>query len=252
MKPPLRVPLGELTPGVRVLPPEASVYVARVHRLGPGDALVMFDPEQAVEADAQIVDVGKRAVAVQIEAPRAPARRAARSITLMQGIGKGDRMDAIVRDATELGVTRIVPVVCARSVARPGEERAARWRRIAVEAARQCGRGDVPAITAPLGFVEAVREAMGDVRICLDPGASRGLGEALARLGDDAVVFSVGPEGGFTDGELAGAEAGGFVRTTLGPLLLRTETVCAAMLGALLVLSRTPTSHLREPGACRD
>jgi 16S rRNA (uracil1498-N3)-methyltransferase len=157
-------------------------------------------------------------------------------VVLIQGIGKGDKLDAIVRDATELGATGIVPAIGERSVARPDAARGARWRRIAVEAARQCGRGDAPAIAMPVSFTDAVRAAgaVEALRLCLDPAAHQSLGSALAALAAQAVTFAVGPEGGLTAAELAAAEAFGFTRVTLGPLVLRTETVCAAVLGALL------------------
>src|SRR5262249_23530063 len=138
------------------------------------------------------------------------------------------------RDATELGATRVVPVICERSVARPDGARAARWRRIAVDAARQCGRGDAPAVEGPVPFVDAVHDAPPDaLRLCLDPGAERPLGAALEEDQGQAVVLAVGPEGGLTPAETAAAGSAGFVLVTLGPLVLRTETVCAAVLGAL-------------------
>jgi 16S rRNA (uracil1498-N3)-methyltransferase len=234
----LRVPVAALAAGEHPLAAEAAAYVARVHRLGAGDRLVVFDPERALEADAEIVEAGKRVVVVRVGAPRAAARPA-RAVTLIQGIGKGDKLDAIVRDATELGATSVVPALCERSVARPEAARAARWRRIAVEAARQCGRGDVPAIAAPLAFVDAVREAdPAALRLCLDPAAERSLGEVVQTVGaHTAVIFAVGPEGGFSAAEIAAVEAAGFARVVLGRWVLRTETVCAAVLGALLALA---------------
>ena len=233
----LRVPIEGLAPGDRALGAEASAYVAQVRRLGPGDQLVVFDPERGEEADAEVTSVERRAVTVRVGEARPAAVLPARRVTLVQGAGKGDKMDAVVRDATELGATHILPAICARSVARPDAARAARWRRIAVEAARQCGRGDAPAIGAPLAFEEAVQRA-GEgaaVRLCLDPRAEAPLSAGLAGLvAGAAVALVVGPEGGLTDEELAAADRAGFTRVTLGPLVLRTETVCAAVLGALL------------------
>jgi 16S rRNA (uracil1498-N3)-methyltransferase len=235
---PLRVPVDVVAPGPCTLAADTASYVSRVHRLGPGDRLVVFDPERGVEADAEITEATKRAVTVRVGAPRPAAQQARRAVTLIQGVGKGDKMDGIVRDATELGATRIVPALCTRSVARPDEARSARWRRIAVEAARQCGRGDAPVIAAPMGFAEAVREAREGVRLCLDPRAEVGLGAALAEMGEGALVMAVGPEGGFTDEELAAADEAGLTRVTLGGLVLRTETVCAAVLGAVLAFGQ--------------
>ena len=237
MKPPLRLPLDSIAPGTCALPPEAATYAARVHRLGPGDRLVVFDPARAIEADAEIAGVERRGVSVRVGEPRPASLRPARAVTLIQGIGKGDKLDAIVRDATELGATRIVPALCARSVARPDAARAHRWRRVAVEAARQCGRGDVPAIDPPTELAGALREAAEQadaLRLCLTPAGELPLGQALAVLGARAVVLAVGPEGGLDEEELAAARDAGFATVTLGPLTLRTETVCAAVLGALL------------------
>jgi 16S rRNA (uracil1498-N3)-methyltransferase len=235
---PLRVPAEDLAPGERALPTEPSQYVARVHRRGAGDRLVLFDPDRAIEADAEIVDVDKRKVVVRVLATR-EATRPARSITLIQGVGKGDKMDAIVRDATELGATAIAPALCERSVARPDGSRAARWRRIAVEAARQCGRADAPIVAAPAPFQEAIQARDGALRICLDPRADHALGDALSALdGSTAVALVVGPEGGLSPAEMEAAVAAGFSRVRFGAWVLRTETVCAAVLGAILASSR--------------
>jgi 16S rRNA (uracil1498-N3)-methyltransferase len=244
----LRVPLEGVAPGERVLAKEAAAYVARVHRLGAGDAFVAFDPEAAIEACAHVLSVGAggRSVTVRIGDARPAEVRPRRSVTLVQALGKGDKMDAIVRDATELGATRIVPVIAERSVARPDREaeRARRWRRIAVEAARQCGRGDAPRIDAPAPLIEALRlldapRAGGAAwGACLVPGVASLLADALRALRPAApVTLVVGPEGGLSAAEIAACEAAGLARMSLGPLVLRTETVCAAVLGALLLLA---------------
>jgi 16S rRNA (uracil1498-N3)-methyltransferase len=238
VKPPLRVPVEGLAEGTCDLPPEAAAYATRVHRLGLGDSLVLFDPDAATEADASIEAAGKHRVTVRVATVRAARHVPTREVTLLQGVSKGDKLDAIVRDATELGATRLVPVLCERSVARPDAARARRWRKVAVEAARQCGRGDAPSISAPMSFADAISEASKTaLRVCLDPAAPRSLAAAWSALGAQPVVLAVGPEGGFTDAEIALAESAGFVRASLGPLVLRTETVCAAVLGALLARS---------------
>ncbi|WP_437777336.1 RsmE family RNA methyltransferase [Sorangium sp. So ce1097] len=239
---PLRVPLGSIAAGVVALPAEAASYVVRVHRLREGDRFVVFDPELGIEADATLEAIGKRSAEARIDAPRPAALRPGRRVTWIQAVGKGDKMDAVVRDATELGATRIIPAISARSVARPGEDRAQRWRRIAVEAARQCGRGDAPRVDAPMSLAAALAEAHaaegGALGMCLDPYAETPLGARLAALvpGMEA-AFAVGPEGGFTPEELGVCAALGFDRVRLGALTLRTETVCAAALGALIAVS---------------
>jgi 16S rRNA (uracil1498-N3)-methyltransferase len=233
----LRVPLAPLSPGVVPLPSEAAHYVTRVHRLREGDRFVAFDPEQGLEAEATLVEVGRRGAAARIEAVRAAPPPARRQVTLIQGIGKGDKLDAVVRDATELGATRVIPALTARCVSRPGADRRDRWRRIAVEAARQCGRGDALRVEAPMGLMEAVALVEGAAGFCLDPAAEMPFGARLRALPASAeVAFVVGPEGGLTDEEVAACMGAGFVPVRLGRLTLRTETVCAAVLGALLAL----------------
>jgi 16S rRNA (uracil1498-N3)-methyltransferase len=241
-KKPLRVPVGRLEEGSLLLDEEASHYVARVHRLRPGDTVVLFDPEQALEADATLEAVDRGAVRCAASALRHASVRPMRRVTLLQAVCKGDKFDAVVRDATELGATRIVPVLAERSVVKPGDGRAERWRRIAVEAARQCGRGDAPAIASPLELGEAVQlyaSGEGVAGLCLDPTADRGLGAALSALGPEVeVAFVVGPEGGLTPAEVEACVAAGVTRASMGPLVLRAETVCAAVLGALLAVGR--------------
>ncbi|MCC6555500.1 MAG: 16S rRNA (uracil(1498)-N(3))-methyltransferase [Polyangiaceae bacterium] len=239
MSPPrLRVPLAPIDPGERALPPDAANYVVRVHRLREGDHFIAFDPERAVEADVAVIAIGRRDATVRIGSPRPASLRPRRRVTLLQCIGKGDKMDSVVRDATELSATRIVPVLAERSVARPAADRRDRWRRIAIEAARQCGRGDAPRIDAPLDLAAAIAGVgAGAAGISLDPRAEAPLGARLRALAPEAeIALVIGPEGGLTADELGACAAAGFTPARLGRLTLRTETVCAAALGALLAL----------------
>lgn len=246
-KSPLRVPLTPVVSGALALPDDVAGYVIRVHRLRRGDRFVLFDPEAALEADAELEDVGSQPPIARVGEVRPARIQARRSVTLIQATAKGDKMDAIVRDATELGVTRFVPAIAERSVSRPSSEagRADRYRRIAIQASRQCGRGDAPKIEAPTPLREAIeRFAVTSpgassrlVALCLDPRSGLRLRDELLALDPDVdVALIVGPEGGFADAELALCEEKGVRRVSMGPFILRTETVCAAVLGALLVL----------------
>jgi 16S rRNA (uracil1498-N3)-methyltransferase len=240
MKGPLRVPIEKVALGERALDDEASNYVARVRRLTVGDKITVFDPEAALEADAEIIAINKRAVSLRIAAPTPATIRATRSITLIQAVGKGDKMDAIARDATELGATCLVPVIAERSVRQPEASRADRWRRIVVEAARQSGRGDVPRVEAITDLASALERyrAENGLGICFVPDADHTFAAALADLApSQPVTFIIGPEGGLSPNEIEIATRAGYVKTTLGSLVLRTETVCAAALGALLARS---------------
>lgn len=226
----LRIPLDEVAEGERDLGEEASRYLLRVHRLRTGDTCVAFDPSRGQEADLEIVATRKNRARIRLTSTRASTRVATRPITVIQGLSKGSKVEAMVRDATELGATRIVIARCERSVKRDAD--VARCRRVALEAARQCGRGDVPEVEGPSPFLEVVR-AMDGVGVLLDPQAPRALGAVIKAAPRAHFIVAIGPEGGFSEPEKQAAIEGGFVTARLGPFVLRTETACAAALGAI-------------------
>jgi 16S rRNA (uracil1498-N3)-methyltransferase len=231
----VRVPVASLSPGELELDRETSRYVARVLRLAAGDAFVAFDPEARIEADATVGPSTKDRVRARVGATRAASVVARRSVTLVQCIGKGDKLDAVVRDATELGATAVLPATSERTVAaRSSDKVTSRLRRIAVEAARQCGRGDVPEIGEPQPLSEILRTVRADRRVALAPGGDARFRDLVA--GSESLCLVVGPEGGLSEEELRDAVLNGFVVASLGPFVLRTETVAAAALGAALVL----------------
>lgn len=234
----LRVPLDLAVGGAITLPEDASRYVARVHRLAVGDAFVAFDARRRTEADARVLAITRDRVRVDLSTERPSTRLPTRAVSLFQGLAKADKMDAIVRDATELGATAIVPVRLARSVPQGKSDAAIeRWGRVALEAARQCGRGDVPEIVAPVTLAAALDRAF-DVGVALAPGAARSLHEVVASA-PDAASFGVfvGPEGGFEDGETALLAERGLVLVRLGSFVLRTETAATAALAVIAAAS---------------
>ncbi|HEU4409722.1 MAG TPA: RsmE family RNA methyltransferase [Polyangiaceae bacterium] len=235
---PLRVPVSGLRPGAIALPAEASHYVGVVHRLGPGEPLVLVDHGARLEAPARVVSSARGALVVEAGEPVASPRLPPFDVVLLQGLPKGDKMDSVVRDATELGVARVVPVLAARSVGRPAPGRLERWRRVALEAARQSGRGDLPALAEPVAAERAwaLAPAAGP-RLVLEPGAPP-FAEALGAGRPASVALAVGPEGGWAPSELAGAQTEGWALASLGPFVMRTETAAAAALGALWALAR--------------
>src|SRR5581483_2167787 len=145
------------------------------------------------------------------------------AITLVQGIAKGDKIDTVVQKAVEVGVRRIVPVVCERTVVRWDERKRSkavdRWREIARSAAKQCR-------SAWLTDVDDVRE-LGDVElpaVVLDAGARSRLRDVLPVDTPDAITLVIGPEGGLEPGEIDALGSRGAVTACLGPRILRTET----------------------------
>jgi 16S rRNA (uracil1498-N3)-methyltransferase len=172
---------------------------------------------------------------------RRDAAPAGRPVILLQAIPKGERMDLLVQKTTELGVARICPVVSARTVVQAktgagagGDNRLRRWRLIAQEAARQCGRADLPIIDEPRSLDEAlVMTPAACVRfMAWEEDRAQPLRRTLT--GDEpAVALLVGAEGGFTPAEAESAARAGFTAVGLGPRILRSET--AAIVAVALV-----------------
>ncbi len=238
----IRAPVPGLAQGQQRLAGGLAHYLARVLRLRAGDTFVAFDPASGSEADAVTVWADDDAVTVTFGPLRAGAVRQARAMTFVQGLAKGDKCDAVVRDATELGATRILVATTKRSVvkldAARAIERQARWARIAQEAARQCGRSDSPRVEAPCPWAEALSQVEAEAaRFCLWERATEALGPPLfvALAAGAPLAFACGPEGGLANEEAELARAGGWQVVSLGALALRTETVAAAVLGAVRV-----------------
>jgi 16S rRNA (uracil1498-N3)-methyltransferase len=213
-------------------------HLARVLRLGPGD-VVMATDGLGNEYTVRIETVGAAATGTVIDVtPRRTESPVA--VTLVQGIAKGDKMEAIIRAATELGVTRIVPARTVRTVinleADGWRERTRRWQRVGREAAKQCGRTVVPEVTEPLPWSNALQEAAANpLRICLWEGECRPLGEILQREpgGPAAVAVAIGPEGGLSTEEVEGARSLNWAVASLGPRILRTETASLAVIAII-------------------
>jgi 16S rRNA (uracil1498-N3)-methyltransferase len=246
----IRAPIPDLREGERGLEGAVGHYLARVLRLRAGSAFVAFDPATGREAAATVTGVDGDSVGVRFGPLREGRAPSERGITFVQGFAKGDKCDAVVRDATELGATRIVVAATKRSVVRLDDGRAAarlsRWARIAEEAARQCGRSESPRVEGPLPWAEALDRAgaagAGGARFCLWVRAAEPLAPALfdALASGLPLAFACGPEGGLEDTEVEAARARGWHLASLGPLALRTETVAAAVLGAVRVWSGLP------------
>ncbi|HEY7519996.1 MAG TPA: 16S rRNA (uracil(1498)-N(3))-methyltransferase [Methylomirabilota bacterium] len=213
-----------------------SRHLARALRLRPGDTIVASDGagrDYTVRLDA----VGAR-VTGTVVGEAAGAAESPLAVTLVQGVPKGDKMEAIVRAATELGVAAVQPALTARTVVRLGPsaaaERAARWQRVAREAAKLCRRAVVPRVAVPLPLaacLEAARDS--DVALCVWEGDAPPLATALRerRLRQAAVL--VGPEGGLAESEVEAARSAGWKVVSLGTRVLRTETAGPAVIAIL-------------------
>lgn len=229
-----RAPVALLAPGLMTLPAETSHHLCRVLRMSVGDGFVAFDPTARVEADAELVVVSDTAAEIRVGVLREASLVATIPVQLIYALSKGDKVDAVVRDATELGVTRISIVRAARSVvkidAAAAPSKLERWTRIIVEAARQCGRSDPPSVEL-VDLEAAFAGTASAARFVLDGRAGRPLGDLLEPVSS---TFAIGPEGGFTEEEIAVATKSDFAPVFLGRFTMRTETAPAAVLGAFL------------------
>ncbi len=236
----LRVPLAELRSGQVELSVDDSKYVVKVHRLRPGDAVLVFDPETGQEADAKVQSDRLPHVRLEVGEVRA-APSVALPVTLLQALGKADKPEQAVRDATALGIAKVTFLTTERTVVR--SERSERLRKIAVQVARQCGRGRIPEIVGPMTMDEALAAfpmssppGTDELRlICaFEPDAVPLLSAVLGRdLKTLPSVVMIGPEGGFSSEEIERARLSGFVPVGLGPLVLRTEQACTFVLSVL-------------------
>ena len=215
---------------------EVSEAVARhlqVLRIATGDALTLFDGEGG-EYAATLVHIGKRDATVTLTAFDPIEREAPIRITLVQALAASDKMDLIVQKAVELGVTEIAPIASVRATVKLDAERAVKrvlhWRAIAVAACEQCGRNRVPVVHGLQTFNQWSQDHQG-LSMLLDPRAEKPL---LAIVdATKPITLLVGPEGGFSDEEIAHAAAHGVIPAKFGPRLLRTETAGLAAIAAL-------------------
>ena len=223
------------------LPEDAARHAVRVLRLREGEGLTLFDGTGG-EVDACITAVARDRVTVQVEKRRALERESALSLTLVQALQSGDKMDMTVQKAVELGVSRIVPVASRRSVLRlegeRAQRRAAHWRAVAISACEQCGRNRVPVIEEIISLerwlaLPPVAPEGQPLRLMLAPEAAHALlGLAPPRAGQPLELL-IGAEGGLAPEEMAAAKAAGFEGVRLGPRVLRTETAGMAAMAAI-------------------
>jgi 16S rRNA (uracil1498-N3)-methyltransferase len=233
---------GPLATGaVLPLPEGAARHVARVLRLGEGDALCMFDGSGG-EFEARVEQVRRDAVTVRIGAHRPVERESPLHITLLQGIARGEKMDLILQKATELGAAAFVPVSMARSTvrldARTSATRQQHWQAVVTSACEQCGRNRLPAVAAAQSLPQALAATSGPGLLLVADEGAASLEQALSAAGTTSRVrLLVGPEGGFDPAEIDTAAAAGLRPCRLGPRVLRTETAGLAALAALQFLA---------------
>jgi len=221
-----------LAPGlVLALPSDTAAHVAKVLRARAGDALTLFNGDGR-EFAAEIDAVRGARVEVTVGTGLRVERESPLDLTLLQCVPRGDRMDMILQKATELGVTRIVPLLSVRSVVRltdrQSDAKSLHWRGVAINACEQCGRNRVPIIEAPVRLLDYLGRppaAGPPLRLVLDPDTREGEPAATEIA---AAEIAIGPEGGFAPEESEALRVSGFLPLRFGCRILRTETAAIA------------------------
>jgi 16S rRNA (uracil1498-N3)-methyltransferase len=213
----------ELAPGLATLQGPEAHHLGTVCRLRPGDPVVLFNGD-GHEYLGRVELVGKRAVTVEILSVTSPVRERPYPLHVAAPLPKGDRAAFLIEKLTELGVTDFHPLATARSVVHPRETKLDKLERQVIETSKQCGRNVLMRIH-PLTPWSSLCVWPSETRKLLAHPGAPGLvaGEAGER------VVAVGPEGGFTEEEVAQARAAGWELVGLGPRILRVETAALAL-----------------------
>ena len=213
-------PLGE---GEYVLTGPEAHHLATVRRFTAGDRVTLFNGDGR-DYPAEVVTLGKKSAVLNVFAPTAVERELPFPLVVASALPKGDRGDFLIEKLTELGVTRFVPLITTRSVVVPKESVTEKLSRAVIEASKQCGRNRLMVVDPPQKWEAFLsRTDLPDRRIVLHTGPG-----VPALTDHGGVVVAVGPEGGFTEEEIAAALAKGWIAASLGPRVLRVETAAIA------------------------
>ena len=238
MRPRFYVPDLDPAAASVAMPADEAEHLGRVLRLGPGAEVEVFDGRGGLWR-AEVVAVAKRSAAVRALGPVTPAPEIGLALVLVISVLKADKMDDVVRDAVMLGATGICPVVSDRSEislsAVEKSQRVARWQRIAVSSAKQCGRAVVPVVAAAQSLAAYLAQPVTRVRLlCVEPSAGDETRTVQAIPKPASAHVIVGPEGGWTPAEVAAAMAAGALPISLGGRTLRADAAPLVALTALL------------------
>lgn len=223
--------------GGLVLEGEEAKHCRQVTRHREGDTVVVFDG-RGRKAVARIASMHGGEVQLDVQSQSVVPVPAC-SITLVQGIVKGDTMDWIVEKAVELGVQRVVPVTAQRSIVRldaaDAAKKQAKWQRVALEACKQCGQAWLPEVSLPVS-VEKACALTASVELRLTASLEAGalpLKQLRPAASVASAALAIGPEGDFTEAEYDRLRTAGWQPWSLGNLVLRSETAAICALSIL-------------------
>ena len=222
--------------GTVTLPGDVHRHAVQVLRLKPGATIKLFDG-RGLEYDAELQAVSKRESTVRLAKLVSRESESPLSITLVQGVSRGDRMDYTLQKAVELGVNRVLPVITERCNVNLSGSRADKkrehWHGVMVSACEQSGRNMLPELAEVQHYDAMLSETNQGARLILDPTAKQGF-KTLGKLTD--VTLLIGPEGGFSESEIQQAVLSGCQSIQFGPRILRTETAAISAIAVLQML----------------
>lgn len=212
---------------------DAANHVGRVLRLREGALLQLFCGDNHVYP-ATIVSASKKHVSVKLDDAIEQNQESTLEVHLAQGISRGERMDFVLQKSVELGVKSITPLFTERCTVKLNAERLEKkqeqWQRIVISACEQSGRNYVPRVHTPSTLEDWLSQPPQGTRVILEPTANHSIGALPAT---QQVELLIGPEGGFSSGEIERCVQQGCQGVRLGPRILRTETAALAALTAL-------------------
>jgi len=237
--PPAEHPMSErfFTPvppaaGSAKLEGDEARHLTRVLRAKVGDPVVLFDGTGR-EWPARVASIGRDRVALDTAEPTIDPQPGGIPLTLAVALPKGERQKWMVEKLTELGTARLVPLETTRGVAEATASAQARLERGVIEACKQCGRNTLMEIATGRPLDRLLAEVPADVCVVIAHPGGRPLTADTVPASAGEVIALVGPEGGFTDQELAIAEHAGVIRISLGSHILRVETAAIALAARL-------------------
>lgn len=213
---------------------DEAKHLAQVLRIQSGATITVFDGLGNF-AEARVLSVSKQRIDLMLELAESKSSPLP-EITLAQAIPKGKNMDWIVQKAVELGVSKIQPLVTRNTIVSPGDEKAEKWRRTALEACKQCAQFTIPVIAEPISFDTWIKSPdPSELKIIASLADNpKNFRETLAAYPEiESVTILIGPEGDFTQQETEAALDTDFIPVTLGDLVLRVETATLFCLSAI-------------------
>ena len=221
---------------------EDASHITKVLRMSEGDEIIVFDGT-GKEYRAKLDLISPKECLASVISEEFSSAEPLVKVSVFQGIPKSGKMETIIQKVVELGAFEIVPVEMERCVVKlDGKarvEKAKRWNKVSVEAAKQCGRSVIPKVLEPVGYEKAL-EMMSELDLAVMPyevlghEGEKGLKELLKSFNGNSVGVIIGPEGGFSDKEAEIAQNKGIKQIGLGKRILRTETVASAIIPIIM------------------